>query len=214
MTLRRSTPWMCLFLALPPLRAAEARAQAVSVDVAFVQSFTSLDPLPSPAGVTLTAGALRLWGPLGVQATFRSVSEPGPMVEERCGFESCVTGPFEQTHAMRTAALGLSYDFVNPVDVWLTLVVSGTANWHVERFRHVETGERTSLDSGGTDYGVAAAAHLRLRPVVLGLRPEISLHYDHVFAGACLPDAACWPSRDVFGISAGFGWVLGRASPS
>jgi hypothetical protein len=217
MTLCRSTPQIATCLALAALGAlavVEVRAQAVSLDVAFDQSFTSLDPLPSPTGYTLTAGAIRLWGPLGVQAMFRSVSEPGGVVDQSCGFESCVPGPFEQTHAMRTAGLGLSYDFVNPVDVWLTLVLSGTANWQVERLRHVESGERTTLDSGVTDVGVAAAAHLRLRPLWLGLRPEISLHYDRVFASDCRLDAACWPARDVFGISVGFGWIFNRTAGS
>ena len=110
---------------------------------------------------------------------------------------------------MRTLGVGLTYDFVNPVDVWLTLVLSGTANWHSERFRHVQTGEHTTLGSGGAEFGIATAAYLRLRPLVLGLRPAVSFHYDRIFAGECAPDAPCWPSRDVFGLSAGFGWVWG-----
>jgi hypothetical protein len=217
MTLFRSTLQIATSFALAALGArsvTEVHAQAVSVDVAFDQSFTSLDPLPSPTGLTLTAGAIRLWGPLGVQATFRSVSEPGGVVDQRCGFESCVPGPFEQAYVMRTAGIGLSYDFVNPVDVWLTLVLSGTANWQVERLQHLESGERTTLDSGGADLGVAAAAHLRLWPLLFGLRPEITLHYDRVFPSECMLDAACWPARDVFGISAGFGWVFNRAPVS
>jgi hypothetical protein len=202
----------CLALALCSV--ADARAQALAVDLAFDQSFTSLDPLPSPAGFTLTASGIRLWGPLGVQVSFRSVSEPGGMLDQHCGFDGCVQGPFEQTYAMRTAGLGVSYDFVNPLDVWPKLVFSATANWQVERLRHLESGERTRIDPGGADLGAAAAAHLRLRPLVLGLRPELSLHYDRVFASDCLLDAPCWPARSVFGISAGFGWVFHAAPGS
>ncbi len=190
--------------------AAEASAQAWSVDVSFDQSFTSHEPLPSPNGFLITAGVLRLWGPVGWQVSLRGVSEPGGIVPQQCNFSSCVAGPFEQTHELQTLGLGLSYDFVNATDVWLTLVFSGTVNRQIERLRHVQTGEKTSIGPGGQDLGIAAAAHLRLRPLVLGLRPELALHYDRVFASDCAADAPCWPSRDVFGISAGFGWVLPR----
>ncbi len=189
----------------------DALGQAWSVDVSFDQSFTSLEPLPSPTGFTLTAGALQVWGPFGWQVSLRGVSEPGGTVPQRCNFATCEAGPFALTHELQTLGVGLSFDFVNPTDVWLTLVVGGTVNRQSERFRNVESGERASVGSGH-DYGLAAAVHLRLRPLVLGLRPQLALHYDRVFASACVPDATCWPSRDVFGVSAGFGWVLRTGS--
>lgn len=206
---RRSVILFTSFIALSGGGGGGVAAQALSVDVAVDQSFTSLDPLPSPFGFAISTGGIRLWGPFGVQASFRSVSDPGGTVDQRCGVSTCVDGLFERSNHMRTVGFGLTFDFVNPVDVWLTLVLSGTANWQSERFRHIQTGEQATLESSGADLGLASAAYLRLRPLVLGLRPEVSLHFDRIFAGACAADAPCWPSRNVFGLSAGLGWVWG-----
>jgi len=206
-----SAAWCGVCLTLAVFLRLEVHAQAWAVDVAFDQSFTSLDPLPSPTGVMLTAGGLRQWGPLGFQVSFRSVSEGGGTIAQRCTFASCVPGPFDQTHAMRTLGLGLSLAVPTPADVWLTLLLGATANWLVERLHHVRTGERSTVGSGVSDLGIASAVHLRLRPLVLGLRPEIALHYDRVFARECAADAACWTGGDVFGFSAGLGWVVGAA---
>jgi hypothetical protein len=189
--------------------ASEIHGQVWSLDVGYDQSFTSLDPLPSPTGYALAVAGMGLWGPLGIQASFRGVSERGGTVDQSCGLASCAMGPFDQTHTMRTAGFGLSYDLVSPMDLRLSLVFSGTATWQVERLRHVETGERSTLDAGGADVGASVAAYLGLRPLLLGLRPRFGLRYDRVFASDCVPDAPCWPGRDVFGVSAGVGWVFG-----
>jgi len=183
-------------------------AQEVSFDVSFDQSFTSLEPVPSPTGFAVSAGLLRLWGPLGLEAGFRNAWDPGGTVDQRCGLDGCTTGPYEQTYTTRTAGLGLTYDVSPDSDVRLTLAAGATANWLARTDRHVSTGESATVDPTGSDLGLGASARIRLRPLWRGLRPGLSFHYERVLASDCVPDAPCWPGRSVLGFSVGFGWIF------
>jgi hypothetical protein len=113
---------------------------------------------------------------------------------------------------MRTWGLGGSYDFRNSTGVFLTLALDATANWQVERLEHLGSRERTTFDGSATELGLGASANVRLRPLLARLRPVIALRYERIWGADCLQDAACWPDRDVFGLSAGFGWVFRAGS--
>jgi hypothetical protein len=188
------------------------QAQDWFMDWAFEQSFSGSDPFRSPGGFTASAGAIALAGPFGVHATYRNVSDGGDDLTQDCvgAAAGCVPGTLSVSYDMRTVGVGVSYDFINPTDVMLTLALTGTRNWPTERIRHVVTGQRFRNDLAST-LGFIASAHLRLRPVLGGIRPEFSVHYDRSGGGDCAADAACWGGRSAFGVSVGFGWVL-RAS--
>lgn len=193
--------------------AASAEAQDWFMDWAFEQSFSSTDPLRSPGGFTASAGAIAVWGPIGVHATVRSISEGADLVQECDGAgPSCVPGTLDVFYGMRSLGLGLSYDFVNPTDVLLTLALTGTKNWRTERIDHSVTGDRSARDLTSS-LGLSASAHLRLRPLLGGLRPEFSVRYDYSGDGTCDASNPCWEERSAFGVSVGLGWVLRANAP-
>lgn len=194
----------------PAASARTLAAQSWFMDVAFDQSFSSNDPLHSPGGFAGSMGAVAVWGPLGIHATYRDVSDGGDDMLQDCGGApaSCVPGTLAVSYQMKSAGLGISYDFINPTDVMLTLGVTATKNWRTERVEHLSTGAQF-LNDLPTSYGVLASAHLRLRPLITGIRPEFSVYYDHSGRGECQADAACWRGHKAFGLAVGFSWVLG-----
>lgn len=185
----------------------ETAAQALVIDAALNQSFTSVDPLTSPMGLSVSVGGVGLWGPMGFHASYRDVREDVGEVAQSCGPSSCVSGPFDQSYSMKTVGFGISYDFVNPTDVMLTLGLNGASNWQVEGLTHLQTGERSG-NSTGSNYSLGVSADLRLRPVTGRIRPLLSLRYDRIRDGRCEADAACLRGRSVFGFAAGVSWVL------
>lgn len=66
---RRLVVWSAATLVL----ASPAHAQDWFADVAFNQSVTSLDALPSPSGLVINAGGLGLWGPLGLHLRYERI---------------------------------------------------------------------------------------------------------------------------------------------
>jgi hypothetical protein len=200
--------WMLSALIAVALPTA-AEAQDWFVDWAFEKSFTSTEPYRSPDGFTVGIGGMALWGPLGLEATYRSLSSASRAVPQDCAGApaSCVPGSLRMSYRMRTAGLGVSYDFVNPTDVVLTVTVAGTKNWHREHARHLDTGERFGNDLASS-LGFSTSAHLRLRPILSGLRPELTVRYDRSGSGHCSTEPACVTGQSAFGVSVGFGWVL------
>lgn len=184
-------------------------AQDWFLDAAFDQSFSSGDPLRSPGGFSASTGGIAIWGPVGVHALFRDVSEGGEDISLDCAGvpAPCVPGVLGVSYQMKSLGFGLSYDFINPTDVMLTLAATGTRNWRRERIRHLGTGQPYDHELSAS-LGFSASAHLRLRPLMSGMRPELSLRYDRSGRGDCLPDAACWQGHGAFGVSVGFSWVL------
>jgi hypothetical protein len=176
--------------------------------IAFSQSATSLDPVPWPRGFSASVGGISLWGPFGLQAMYRRVAESAGTIAQHCTFVGCVAGPFDRSYLIRTWGGGLSYDFRNRTDVFLTLGLNATGNRMVERLENLGTGERTSLDAEGARFGLGVSAQLRLRPLAAGIRPLLALRYDRIWGAECLQDASCWPDRNVFGLSAGVAWIL------
>lgn len=186
-----------------------AAPQSWFMDIAFDQSFSSSDPFRDPGGFSASTGAVAVWGPVGLHATFRRVTDGGEESFRDCeeAPASCVPGTLAVSYTMRSAGLGISYDFINPTDVMLTLGLTATRNWRTERVDHLATGQRFVNDLP-TGLGVSASAHLRLRPLLGALRPEFSVRYDYSGSGECAADAACLAGHEAYGVSIGFSWVL------
>lgn len=182
-----------------------ARAQDWFLDWALDQSFSSTDPFRSPRGFTASTGGIALVGPFGAHVSFARVTDGGPDIFQDCAglAGACVPGTLRSSYAMKTVGVGLSYDFVNPTDVMLTLGLTGTRSWHSEHLRDVATGEQFRNDLPSS-LGFSASAHLRLRPMLSGIRPEFAVHYDYGARVARALDS----SRNAFGVSIGLGWVV------
>ena len=179
-------------------------AQTFFLDGMLNQAYTS-DPLPSPMGFAIQAGRTGIWGPLGLQFLYRQVFEDGGEVAQSCGFASCIDGPFNQSYSMRTVGMGLSYDFINPTDVVLTLAMNAGANWQLESLEHIDSGEELTGTEIGSDYSLGGSLDLRLRPWLGPLRPVFSVRYDRIWAGDCAADTSCGSDRNAWAFSAGLG---------
>jgi hypothetical protein len=154
-------------------------------------------------------GAIAVVGPFGFHVTYGRVTDAGADVLQDCvdAPTPCTPGRLSTSFGMRTAGIGISYDFVNPTDVMLTLALTGTKSWHTERLENPETGDRLENDLT-SNLGFSTSAHLRLRPVLGGIRPELGVHYDRGGRGECASAAPCWGGRNAFGFSVGLGWVI------
>jgi hypothetical protein len=121
-----------------------------------------------------------------------------------------VSGPLFRSYTLRTLGVGLSYDFVNPTGVFLTMALTGGSNWQIERIEDRGTDETSTASRTGSDLGLGASMHLRLRPVFVGARPTFAVRYERMWGDACLGglDSACLPGRSVT-LSAGLSWVFG-----
>lgn len=186
-----------------------ADAQDWFVGGALDRSFSGSAPYRAPGGFTLGAGGVAIAGPFGLQAAYTKISAGGDEVVRDCvgSGPSCVPGTLATGYALRTLGLGLSYDFVNPTDVMLTLALTGTKSWHDEEVEHLATGS-SSRHELASSLGLSLSAHLRLRPVVSVIRPELILHYDYNGRGECAAGTACWSGRSAFGVALGVGVVL------
>lgn len=184
----------------------EALAQGLEADLTFNQSFTSVRSMRSPTGFRV--GLLApVWGRFGVRAGFSSVREPGGEIPGYCGL-FCVTGPFDSSYLLRTLAAGASYALAEGSWGTLTAGVSGSASWQHERLNHLETGEVTSHGSVGPDLGVGAFGDVRIRPLLLGLRPVAYVQYDRIGATNCVADASCFGGRNLLAMGVGLGWQI------
>jgi hypothetical protein len=196
------------------LSGAAISAQDWYLDATFDQSFSSRDPLRTPGGFSVSTGGIAVLGPIGFHGLYRTLKEGGDDISMDCAgvLAPCVPGTLGVSYEMRSAGVGISYDFINPTDVMLTLALTGTRNWRRERLTHRVTGQPFDHELSAS-LGLSASAHLRLRPLVSGMRPEFAVRYDHSGRGACASGSACWQGHRAFGLSIGVGWVLrvGRA---
>ena len=186
---------------------AEVSAQVAFIDAGLNQSYTSSDALGSPLGFSVVVGGLGLLGPLGLEVSYRDLSEGAGQIAQTCEMLECTLGPFDRSFSLRTIGVGISYDIENPTDVMLTLGLHGATNRQTEHLRNVETGARTDAGESDSDYSVGFSADLRLRPVMARLRPAFTVRYDRVSQGSCPAGASCFRGRDVVSISAGVSWV-------
>lgn len=189
------------------LSPSDVTGQVPFIDLGLSQSYTSSDALRTPVGISIVVGGLGLLGPLGLEASYRDMSEDGGQITQTCLSAPCTGAIFDRSYSLRTIGLGISYDIENPTDVMLTLGVHGATNRQTEHLRDLDTGERFAHDGSDSDFSYGLSVDLRLRPVVSRIRPAFTIRYDRVSANTCAADAGCFGGRNVFAISAGVSWV-------
>ena len=194
--------------ALLPMQGGAVAAQAIGVDFAVNQSFTSLESLRSPTGIRVGVHAPSQWGRLGVRAGFRDLSESGGEISGYCGAFFCVDGPFDRAYHLRTLDVGLTYGVLTGPLAEVGVGVSTSFSWQMQRLEHLDTGEVTSRDSVGPDLGLGIFVDLRLRPIALGFRPIASARYEYIRANPCLADGACFSGRHVASLGLGVAWQI------
>lgn len=190
------------FAVAPP----DATGQAYFFDASVHQAYAA-EPLPTPMGFSVAVGRTGIVGPLGLHAGVRSLFERGAHdLAQVCGFATCTDGPFNQSYSMRMIWAGISYDFPNPVDVYLNLGFNAGLNRQTEHLTHVDTGSEIE-DRTDSALSLGGSVDLRLRPLLGPLRPSFSARYDRIYASDCAADVSCFPDRDVWSISVGFSLV-------
>lgn len=203
----RSTVAITGIGALTVLAPSVVMAQVPFIDVGLNQSYTSSDLLRTPVGISVVVGGLGLLGPLGLEASYRNMSEDGGQIAQICASAPCTGASFDRSYSLRTIGIGISYDIENPTDVMLTLGVHGATNRQTEHLRDLDTGEHFANAGADSDFSYGFSADLRLRPVVSRIRPAFTIRYDRVSAKTCAVDAGCFGGRNVFAVSAGVSWV-------
>ena len=201
---KRTTPLLCAAI-LTILPGASAQT---FVGAAFQQAFTSTSTLESPRGLSLFFGADKIWGPVGLSFGYQHVSQGSGVVAQTCGFDfdSCTPGPFDQSHSLETAALGLSLHPASGPLAIFTLGVNVSLSSQAERLEHVDTGEVTK-GRVGPDLGFGISTRLEF-PVTRKIHPFFSAKYDRILASTCDPDAPCFGGRHVARLGIGLLWRL------
>lgn len=199
--LKLTTPalWAAVFVVTP------AASAQTFVGVGFQQAFTSTSILESPRGLSLSLGADRIWGPVGLSVGYQRVSEGSGVISQTCGFASCTPGPFDQSHWLETSQLGLSLHPLEGSLATFTFGANVSLSSQAERLQHVDTGEVRTQDRVGPDLGFGISTRLEL-PVMRNLHPYLSAQYDRIMASQCDADAACFGTRTMTRLAIGVLW--------
>lgn len=190
----------CLILA------GSATAQSVDVNVAFIQSLTSLESVRSPAGWRVGVYAPGQLGRFGIQAGYRRSSEDLGVTAAYCGAFFCEEGPFDLTGVMRTFDFGLMYAVVPSGQFPVNVGVAGSFSWQKTRLEHLNTGDVTSRSAVGPDAGIGLFVEARIPPMAFGFQPALYARYDRIGATECIADASCYGSRHVGTVGVGIAW--------
>ncbi len=193
-----------LFLCAATLKILPGASAQTFVGAAFQQAFTSTSTLESPRGLSLSVGADRIWGAVGLSFGYQHVSQGSGVIAQTCGFASCTPGPFAQSHSLETAALGLSLHPAGGPLAILTLGANVSLSLQGERLKHVDTGA-VRKDRVGPDLGVGISTRLEL-PITRKIHPFFSAQYERIVASPCDADATCLGGRNVARLGIGLLW--------
>lgn len=172
-------------------------AQAVDLDFAVEQAFTTLRDMGTPTGYRVGVSLSNLVGPVGIDVGYRSISEYLGERPQRCGMDACTPGPFEAVMRMRAAWLGVSVSrMLNPF-VQLSVGGAATLTWQGTEYGPTNAGpqEAAVTETAGPDLGGGVFATWRFPPVVSVLRPFVYARAEWVRSGPCAADAACFGTR-------------------
>ncbi|MEX2467089.1 MAG: hypothetical protein WD995_09265 [Gemmatimonadota bacterium] len=176
----------------------DAHAQAVDLDFAVEQAFTTLRDMGTPTGYRTGIALPGLLGPVGVELGYRSVSEYLGERPEHCGMDVCTPGPFDTVMRMRSAVLGLSLSrMLNPF-VEFSLGGTATLTWQDTEYGPAVGAEpvaAASTETAGPDLGGGAFATWRFPPLVSVLRPFLYARAEWIRGGPCAADAPCFGTR-------------------
>lgn len=177
----------------------DSGAQALDLDFAVEQAFTTLDDMGTPTGYRLGLALPSLLGPVGLEAGYRMVQERPAARAQRCGLSGCVPGPFQTVMRMRAATLGVGWStMLNPF-VEMTAGVTGSLTWQDIEYAPADGGVSGTAvldtETTGPDPGLGAYATWRFPPLLSVLRPFLYARAEWVDGGSCVPDAACFGAR-------------------
>lgn len=177
---------------------ADGTAQAVHLDFAVEQAFTTQRDLPSPTGYRAAVAFPNLIGPVGLDVGYRSVSEYQGERPARCGFDACTPGPFDAVMRMRTAALGVSVSRMLDPSVELSVGASATLTWQDSRYGPTPAAGPDAIattETAGPDTGGGVFATWRFPPILSVLRPLLYTRAEWIRSGPCAADALCFGTR-------------------
>lgn len=178
-------------------------AQVVDLDVAFDQSFTSLSVLGSPRGVQVGLTANRLLGRIGIQVGYRHLTEYRGELTRYCDAFSCTPGPFDQSHVLNTAAVGLTLNAVRTIFVDVNVGFTTSFSKQEQELVNLDTGEETRRNSVGPDMGFGLFGDVRLPSIGFRLHPILYGRYERIGASECVPDGACFGGRHIGSVGLG-----------
>lgn len=193
----RAAVFACLACTLPTVAPDRLEAQALDLDFAIEQAFTSLDDMGTPSGYRVGLAIPWMLGPVGFEIGYRRISEDLGVRTQLCGLDTCTPGPFDTVMRMEAVLLGVGASrMLNPF-VELSTGVTGSLTW-----QDVEYRPRPDASPGaygtervGPDPGVGAYASLRFPPLLSALRPFLYARAEWIDGGACAADAACFGDR-------------------
>ncbi len=186
---------------------ADGAAQAVDLDFAVEQAFTTQRDLGSPTGYRTAVAFPNLIGPVGIDVGYRSVSEYLGEQPVRCGLDVCTPGPFDAVMRMRTAALGVSVSHM--LKRFVEFSVGGTAmlTWQDSEYGPTSAAGPeaiTTNETAGPDMGGGVFATWRFPPILSVLGPFLYTRAEWIRSGTCAADALCFGTRYL--VSAGIGF--------
>lgn len=193
----RRAVFACLASALLPTAPDRLQAQALDLDFAIEQAFTTLDEMGTPTGYRVGMAIPWMIGPVGLEIGYRTVSENLGVREQRCGMDSCTPGPFETAMSLRAATLGVGVArMLNPFVEW-SAGISGSLTWQETEYRPGPDVSPEAYDNEriGPDPGLGGYASLRFPPLLSALRPFLYARAEWIAGGACAADAACFGDR-------------------
>ena len=182
-------------------------AQAVDLDFAVEQAFTTQRDLGSPTGYRAGVAFPKLLGPVGIDFAYRSVSEYLGERPAQCGFDVCTPGPFDAVMRMRTAALGVSAArMLNP---FVEFSVGGSVSftWQDSEYGPTPAADPQAIataETAGPDLGGGVFATWRFPPLVSVLRPFLYTRAEWIRSGPCAADALCFGTRYLGSAGIGF----------
>ncbi len=194
---RRGAVFTWLAAALAAGSPDRLEAQALDLDFAIEQAFTTLDDMRTPTGYRVGMAIPWMIGPVGFELGYRTVSEDLGVRTQQCGLDTCTPGPFDTVMRMRAATLGVGVSrMLNPF-VELSAGVTGSLTWQDTEYRPRPDASPGAYGTErvGPDPGLGAYTSLRFPPLLSALRPFLYARAEWIAGGACAADAACFGDR-------------------
>ena len=176
-----------------------AYAQALDLDVALEQALTTVDDMQTPTGYRVGLAVPWLFGPVGVEMSYRAARQHVGEQAQRCSSDGCTPGPFDTALRMRAVTLGVGWSVMLNPFVEMSTGVTASMHWQDIEYGPGE-GANPDLDAYGTDVagpdpGFGAYLSWRFPPLLSALRPFLFTRAEWISAGSCPADGTCFGHR-------------------